>query len=339
MKKKIIYGIRIAIVIVLIFIIAILFKRHNKNQYEKQIKLKEDIAIEKIIKKIEEYSLTSGNSIEKNEIKYSFDLKKGVNLKLENDILQIKEISKDNTKKIIYSDSKGIERLIMEINYFIPPKLAILIDDVGMNTKNTTYFKKIDKALSFATLPYLPKTEEASKILKDAGFEVILHMPMEGSNYTLNRKTKGLIKTSMTEKIIYDKFDAAIENVGEVVGFNNHMGSKFTSDPEKMKALLSYGKKKGMFFIDSNTNSKKTGYKIAKELDIPTYYTSYFIDNSHNKKDIIEAIKVSVKLAKEREKILVIGHYRKDTAEAIYEMLDYIKNEGVELVPISEILE
>ncbi|MEI6857499.1 divergent polysaccharide deacetylase family protein [Psychrilyobacter sp.] len=336
-NKKIIYGIGI----ISILIIAVLFKWQSGNKYERQIKLQEDLVIEEIIKKVKEYSVTSGSSIEEDGIKYIFDLKKGtdLDLDLEDGDLQVREILKGDTKKIIYSDSKGDKKLILEINYFTPPKLAILIDDVGMNTKTTTYFKKIDRPLSFATIPYLPKTNQATKILKDEGFEVILHMPMEGSNEILNRRTKGLIKPSMTEKEIYDKFDGAIEDLGAVRGFNNHMGSRFTNDPEKMRSLLTYAKKKDMFFIDSNTNSKKEGYRVAKELDIPTYYTSYFIDNSHKKEDIIKAIKISVELAKEREKILVIGHYRKETAEAIYEMLDYIDNEGVELVSISEVLE
>ena len=334
-NKKIIYGIGI----ISILIIAILFRWYSGNKYEKQIKLKENLAVEKIVKEVKEYSVTSGGSIENDGMKYSFDLKKGTDLNLENDALQIREILREDTKEIIYSDSKGEEKLVLEINYFTPPKLAILIDDVGMNTKTTTYFKKIDGALSFATIPYLPKTRQATKILKDSGFEVILHMPMEGSNDTLNRRTQGLIKSSMAEKEIYDKFDGAIENLGEIRGFNNHMGSRFTNDPEKMRKLLSYAKKKEMFFIDSNTNSKREGYKIAKELDIPTYYTSYFIDNSRKKEDIKKAIKAAVRLAKENEKTLVIGHYRRETAEAIYEMLDYIESEGVELVPVSEVLE
>jgi len=334
-NKKIVYGIGVISIVV----IAIIFKWHSGNKYEKQIKLQENMAIEKIIKNVNDYSIISDKPVEKDGIKYTFDLKKGVNLDLVNENLQIKETLNNEQKEIVYSDSKGVEKLILEINYFTPPKLAILIDDVGMNTKTTTYFKKIDRPLSFATIPYLPKTNQATKILKDAGFEVILHMPMEGSNEILNRRTAGLIKPSMTEKEIYDKFDGAIENLGVVKGFNNHMGSRFTNDSEKMRGLLSYAKKKEMFFIDSNTNSKKEGYKIAKELDIPTYYTSYFIDNSHKKEDIMKAIKVSVRLAKERTKVLVIGHYRKETAEAIYEMLDYIEDEGVELVPISEVLE
>lgn len=334
-NKKIVYGIGI----ISILIIAVLFKWHSGNKYEKQIKLQEEMALEKIIKEVNDYSVISGKPVEEDGIKYTFDLKKGKNLDLESGSLQMKEVLKGDQKEIVYSDSKGNEKLILEINYFTPPKLAILIDDVGMNTKTTTYFKKIDRPLSFATIPYLPKTNQATKILKDAGFEVILHMPMEGSNDILNRRTVGLIKPSMTEKEIYDKFDGAIENLGAVKGFNNHMGSRFTNDPEKMRSLLSYVKKKEMFFIDSNTNSKREGYKIAKELDIPTYYTSYFIDNSHKKEDIMEAIKVSVRLAMERDKVLVIGHYRKETAEAIYEMLDYIEDEGVELVSISEVLE
>ena len=334
-NKKIIYGLGA----ISILLVVILFRWYSGTKDEREVRLKEKIEIKKIIHEIEEEGMVAGTSVKKDGSNYFLKLERGRSLNLEDSNLQTKEIESEEGKKIIYRDSKGEERLVVEIEYYEKPKLAILIDDVGMNIKTTVYFKKIDRPLSFATIPYLPKTKQATEILRDAGFEVILHMPMEGSNDILNRRTKGVIKSSMKMKEIYDKFDGAIESVGEVKGFNNHMGSRFTNDPKKMKELLTYAKKKGMFFIDSNTNSKREGYKIAKELDIPTYYTSYFIDNSQKKEDIIKAIKVAVGMAKENKKILVIGHYRRETAEAIYDMLDYIESEGVELVSIGEVLE
>ena len=113
-KKKLIYGIGI----ISILIISLLFRWHSGNKYEKQVKLQEDLAVEKIIKEVKEYSVTSGSSIEEDGIKYSFDLKKGVNLNLESDDLQVKEVPKEDAKEIIYSDSKGEEKLVLEINYF-----------------------------------------------------------------------------------------------------------------------------------------------------------------------------------------------------------------------------
>ncbi len=314
----------------------------TKISEEEKSKTKEEIEVKKLIEKLVKFSEENQIIIEKvkdEDKSYTFKLQKDKEFLLENSYFNVKEKKDGYLREVIYENPKGEEKLIVRIDYDNRPKLAILIDDVGMNTQITRYFINIDKPLSFAILPGLPRTKEAGDILRENGFEVILHMPMEGSNDSLNKNTKNLVWKNMNGKEIYETFQKAILSVGELDGFNNHMGSRFTEDLDKMTELLTYSKEKGLYFIDSNTNSKRQGYKIAKELGIPTFYTSYFIDNSNEREDIKDAIKVAVEMAKNNDKVLVIGHYRKETGNAIYEMLDYIEKQGVKLVSIKEILE
>ena len=45
------------------------------------------------------------------------------------------------------------------------------------------------------------------------------------------------------------------------IGFNNHMGSKFTEDERLMKVVIDTAKQRGVFFLDSKTTAKSVGEK------------------------------------------------------------------------------
>lgn len=327
-------------IIVLILIFGVVFKNiQNKNH----IKLMEKKSSEELIKltnNLEEILKENKIEILKDGDTYKVTLEEGTELDLgELETLTVEKSIEDNQEEVVYLDFQGKKRLTVEITYYTPIKLAILIDDVGMSTKTADYFHEIDRPLTFATIPFLSKSVEATEKLRECGFKVILHMPMAGSSDRLNSRTEGIIDIGMTKEEIYKRFDRAIENVGEMDGFNNHMGSRFTANAFFMKVLLQYTKEKGMFYIDSKTTPKTKGYHTAKELGIPSYYCSYFLDNSKDVEDIKKEIKTAVKMAKQRKKLLVIGHYHKNTAVALKEMTDYIEDEGVKLVYVDEVLE
>lgn len=327
-----------AVLVILIF--GMVFKNIQKQNHIKLMEKKssEEVselknALESIVKEDKEEVVKSGDI-------YKVKLEEGRELDLgATEVLTSEKSIEGDLERTVYSDFNGKERLVVELTHYTPIKLAVLIDDVGMGTKTADYFSEIKEPLTFATLPFLPKSIEATKKLRDEGFQVILHMPMAGSSDRLNSKTEGIIELGMTKEEIYRRFDRAIENVGGMDGFNNHMGSRFTADAFFMKVLLQYAKEKNMFYIDSKTTPKTKGYDTAKKLGLPSYYCSHFLDNSKKVEDIKKEIKVAVKMAKKGKKLLVIGHYHKNTALALKEMMGYIKGEGVKLVYVDEVLE
>jgi hypothetical protein len=245
----------------------------------------------------------------------------------------------DEIEKIKFSNNKNELKLQIEILYYSLPKMAILIDDVGGTTSTIKYFDEINRPLNFAILPYLAKSKEANEILKSKGYTTMLHMPMEGSNKNLNEKTKGLVFTWMKDSRVLSNLKNALENIGSVDGFNNHMGSTFTSNTKKMQTVINYAKENNLYYIDSNTSRKNKGYGLAKEMGVQTTLCRHFLDNSKDIEDIKKEIKRAVEITKANQQALFIGHYHKNMAIALNESLGFIESEGVKLVYVNEILE
>lgn len=232
-----------------------------------------------------------------------------------------------------------VNEIIKETLFNGSSKLAILIDDTGSSLALAKDFRDLNMPLSFAILPYLAKSREVNKLLSESGYKVLLHLPMEGSDKAVNENTKNLIKTTLTKEEIYDIFNKALENVGPVSGFNNHMGSVFTSSEEGMGTVLEFAKNRGLFYIDSKTTSKSKGYRMAKNMEIPSAECMHFIDNSKAVVDIEKELKRAVEIAHKKGRAVVIGHFHKNMVEALKNSQEMLAKSNVKLVFVDEILE
>ncbi len=326
---------------ILILIVGMMIHSTSKeNKYKKFVAQQTQEEAVRVAEEIEAQGAKRWVEIEKDDEGYRIRAERGTAIEIPETQYLVRETLKNgDTETISYMDGEGSVAERVEISYYDAPKLAILIDDVGMSMGAAGYFGEIDEALTFATIPFLPKSREATAKLQEDGFEVILHMPMAGSSDSLNSRTEGILLPTMSKDKIYDAFDRALEDVGRVDGFNNHMGSRLTANEKKMRELLGYAKRKELYFIDSNTAVNNLGYPISKELGLPTYYASHFLDNSRDMEDMKREIRRSVGLAKHKGQVLVIGHYHKGMAIAIKEMLPYIEEQGVKLVFARELLE
>lgn len=312
----------------------------KKDKHEKYVAEQTEAEVQSITEIMDKQNENRWINIEKEEDSYKVRAEREAEISLpETEYLTKKVLVDGDTETIVYVDGDGEERKRVGIEYYDAPKLAILIDDVGMSLGAAEYFGEIGVPLTFATIPFLPRSREGTEKLKEYGFEVILHMPMAGSSDSLNKRTEGILLPTMTRDEIYDAFDRALEDVGGADGFNNHMGSRFTSDGVKMRELLNYANKKNLYYIDSNTAIKNVGYPISREIGVPTFYCSHFLDNSRDMEDMKKEIGRAARMAKANDRVLVIGHYHKGMALAIKKMLPYIEEQGVKLVFARELLE
>ena len=59
-----------------------------------------------------------------------------------------------------------------------------------------------------------------------------------------------------------DRFDG-------YVGFNNHMGSRFTADATGMDAVMSVAAERGLLFLDSRTTNDTAAHELAARYEVP----------------------------------------------------------------------
>jgi polysaccharide deacetylase 2 family uncharacterized protein YibQ len=218
-------------------------------------------------------------------------------------------------------------------------EVAIIIDDVGWNLSIIKEIEKINQPLTLAILPKAPYSKNIVDRLKDKNYELILHLPLEPTPPT-QCLDKGVIRTNMNEEEIKNVFEEDVKDfLPYIKGINNHMGSLYTINEEKMRILLENIKEKNLFFVDSLTNSKSCGYKIAKQLGIKTGKRDVFIDISAKPEEVNKKIDELLKIAKLKGNAIAIGHAKPETIRVLKERISDFEENGIKIVPVSELLE
>ncbi|HRR96173.1 MAG TPA: divergent polysaccharide deacetylase family protein [Candidatus Ratteibacteria bacterium] len=255
-------------------------------------------------------------------------------VKVLNEIYKKEEIP---GKKIPAKKEKVVEKKEKKREKEIP--VAIIIDDCGWNRSIVKELEGINEPLTLSFLPKAPYSKELIKLLNGKNYEFILHLPLEPlpPQQCLD---KGLITTEMTDEEINKIFlDNVYDYLPYIKGINNHMGSLFTSTPDKMEVLLENIKKENLFFIDSATSKNTTGYTLAEQMGIKTAKRDIFLDNESNPEYIKEQLNKLIKVAKKNGKCVAIGHAKKETLKVLKEKLPELKEEGIKIVPASSIVE
>jgi hypothetical protein len=122
------------------------------------------------------------------------------------------------------------------------------------------------------------------------------------------------------------------------MGVNNHQGSRATSNPATMRAVLEVLQSNNLFFIDSRTIAASVGYKLAREMGINTGSNSRFLDNSSDVDEIKKQIWSAARIADKYGSVIVICHARPNTAKAWLECYKEVQDAGIKFVPVSTLL-
>ncbi len=219
-------------------------------------------------------------------------------------------------------------------------KVALVIDDVGWSREIAKEIEAINRPLTLSLLPRAPYSKAVLSELKDnSNLEFMLHLPLEPEP-PAQCFDKGLISTGMSDEEIIRQFREDIKDFyPQVKGLNNHMGSLFTSDEKRMRLLLSEIKARNMFFVDSMTTKSSMGYELAKEMGIKTARRNIFIDNEQDPAYIEKQVRELIQTARKDGTAIGIGHARKNTISVLKKTLPEMENEGIEIVPVTDLLQ
>lgn len=261
-----------------------------------------------------------------------FDRLAGQAKKLGCDVLQ-RQQSPDAAVLVLGKKSLVFQRIELVPPVYQPPEVALVIDDVAYDVSIMDDFAALGVPLTFAILP---RDKHSKALAERAGvlnFPVILHLPMEPLDMKHNNPGPAALYLKMNEKELRAQFEKNVASVPTIQGINNHMGSAFTSNVEKMRWVLEWVKEKNLFFMDSNTSPHSVVMKTAKEVGVPCLLNETFLDNEDDMKYIEKQLDIVLKLALQRKRTIAIGHYRrKHLVAALAEKLPEFKARGIQLV-------
>ncbi len=215
-------------------------------------------------------------------------------------------------------------------------KVAIIIDDAGHNLKPMGALLALPVRFNVAVLPRLRHSKTIAEKLHEAGYEIMLHQPMEPIGEGTD-PGPGAIRVTMKAEEITNVLEENFKSVPNLVGFNNHMGSKATADQAVMETVLKTALAHKLFFIDSVTSKSKVK-EAAEVMGISIRQRDVFLDNEKDIEVIKQQLRQLKKIALKKGSAIGIGHFFPVTVAAIAEVVPEFEADGVEIVPASQLV-
>ncbi len=216
-------------------------------------------------------------------------------------------------------------------------RVAIIIGDLGNDLLTARSLTSIGAALTFAVMPFRPFSREVAELAALFQREVLLHLPME-SESGVTFGASNVLRTDASRSELEQVVDASIAAVPHAVGVNGHMGSRLTTDRQRMQWVLGRLKEKGLFFIDSRTTSESVACAVATELAVPCVGRNLFLDDVDDEQAIGAQLEAVLQLAQIGGDAIAIGHPRLAMVAALQRAVPAFAAAGVDIVPASAIV-
>lgn len=214
------------------------------------------------------------------------------------------------------------------------PKVAIIIDDLGYDPQLASDFVHLGLPLTLSILPATPFGRSIGREARKGGMEVLLHQPMEPADYPVSDPGPGALLVSMSEADIRRVLNDNLKMVPGAKGINNHMGSGFTADREKMRMFIRVLKKRDLFFVDSRTTRESVALDEAKRLGVRCRSRDIFLDNRLDPLSVNQQLDRLLKIAEKTGGAIGIGHPHRVTLGVLTENRRRLERK-VQVVPVS----
>jgi polysaccharide deacetylase 2 family uncharacterized protein YibQ len=217
-------------------------------------------------------------------------------------------------------------------------RLAIIVDDMGNSLPEARSLAAIKVPLTFAIIPGLRFDTQVATFAASQNIETLIHIPMQSKGWPTRRLESNGLLVSMDNDELQERVSAFIQRFPAAVGVNNHMGSEFTEQEEKMSAVLNVLKKHNIFYIDSVTSSESIGLRVAERLGVRTARRNVFLDNEQERGYILGQLAQAVRIARKNGTAIAICHPHPATIAALALSLPGLAGQGVRLVPVSQLV-
>ena len=216
--------------------------------------------------------------------------------------------------------------------------IGLIIDDFGYRNDHVSNgFLNLSGKLTYAIIPGHEYSQLFSKKAYDAGYEIIVHMPMENIGKTYGEEEYALMSYFQDDEI-KDRINSAFDQLPESIGLNNHQGSRGTADSRVMTLLAGVIKEKKKFFIDSRTTSNSLAETTMRKYNVQTNKRDIFLDNELDEEIINTQLLKLAELSEEKGIAIGIGHVKPQTLSVLKREIPVLQKKGFRFEFVSRLV-
>ena len=225
-----------------------------------------------------------------------------------------------------------------------PPRIAIVIDDLGYLAKHDREVLELDWRIAVAIIPDGPLAPALSRKAALQQRDVLIHLPLSGMRHDNCDFGATCPDPGWSPMRMAGHLRWASRRVENAIGINNHQGSRFTADQQAVEnlvggiTLLDQLHQQPLFVLDSRTTPRSQLERKAASAGLATTRRNVFLDHDRCPDAIEKAWQQLLALARRDGSAVAIGHPHPETIDFLYRSLPELANENIELVPISQLV-
>lgn len=216
-------------------------------------------------------------------------------------------------------------------------RIAIIIDDVGMDRKHSLRAGDLPAPVTLAFLPYAPDLTRQTAQARQQGHRLMIHMPMQANDATRDPGPVAL-RAGMSADEMRAQMEKAFESFSGYGGMNNHMGSRMTQDRAAMDVVMESLKARGLFFVDSKTGPHSIAFDAAQAAGVAYGARDVFLDHVETPEFVAHALDKLEAKARQRGYAIAIGHPKAVTLAALEAWIPTLEEKGFVLVPVETLV-
>ncbi len=217
------------------------------------------------------------------------------------------------------------------------PKIVIIIDDLGLHAGRLRRVLALPRPMTLSFLPYGEQALRLARLARQAGHELLLHLPMEPHGRNENPGPNALL-VDLAPKEVARRIEWNLDRLEGYVGVNNHMGSRYTERSDKLAPLMRRLKTRGLLFVDSVTSHRSVAGDVARRHGVPTTRRDVFIDHVIERRSIEAQLRRVERLARRNGLAIALGHPHKETLRALEAWLPTLRRKGFSIAPVSAVV-
>lgn len=215
------------------------------------------------------------------------------------------------------------------------PRIAIVIDDLGIDRQATARVIRLPAVVTLAFLPYASDVAGQAKRALARGHELLVHLPMEPVG-SADPGPMALYR-DLDDAEFHQRLEWNLSRFSGFVGINNHMGSAYTADAPAMRRLMRALASRKLMFLDSRTTKLTRAEMIAAGVGLRFARRSVFLDHERGAAAVQAALHRLERLARRNGAAIAIGHPHRHTLSALEAWLPDLERRGYALVPVSSL--
>lgn len=217
------------------------------------------------------------------------------------------------------------------------PNVVVIIHGLGLGRITTENALTLDSHVTLSFSPYAKNTEMWGAHARNIGHEILLDLPQESKNYpAVDPGPYALLNTQDT-KTNKDRLYWVMSRVPGYVGF---LQVDEPAAPSKaMVEAFSEINNRGLFMINSPLANEPKVTRQYEKIDLITVPYARRLDDVLSRADILRQLALLVKDAKKNGHAIAVARPYPLTIEILEQWIDELDSMGVELAPVSAVVE